>query len=466
MQPFAWIPVRAARPPALLLLLLAAGCTEEAGPRPNLVLVSIDTLRPDRLACYGGPEDVGAGLCGLARQGTRFVWAFSSAPSTAPSVASLLTSRYPSQHGVSELATTTLADEVLSVTEILRDAGYATAAFVSNPVLSRARNLSQGFAIYDDRGTRRERNRPRFTEREAAATTDAALAWARVAPEPWFVWAHYQDPHGPYDPPRAAPISDPPEAVALPVLEDHSGYGGIPRYQVLGGLRSREAYERRYLDEVRYLDVHVARLVADLDALGSRPGVLLTADHGEAFGEDGYYFAHGHSLGLDQIRVPLLARPPGVRTGSGVVSEAVSTLDVAPTLLAWAGLPAPAAFEGQRLPRPGEHVAARSLFAEHRLRAAVVRDGVYYARDRERFDGPRRDPVSGGSLRPLPARSARLEPTPAAGLPAYEEPEAAGIASELEDELTRRSGSPGREAPRAPVAEDVRERMRSLGYLE
>jgi arylsulfatase len=455
---------RALLPLWLALGLAAAGCGQGREPRPNLLLVSVDTLRPDRLACYGGREDIGAGLCGLARRGTRFVWAFSSAPSTAPSVASLLTSRYPSQHGVSERANTTLPDEAVSVAELLRDAGYTTAAFVSNPVLSQARNLSQGFTIYDDRSTRRERNRRRFTEREAAATSDAALAWARVAREPWFLWVHYQDPHGPYDPPSAAPITDPPEAKALPVLEDHSGYGGIPRYQVLGDLRSWDAYARRYLDEVRYLDVHLARLVADLDALGSPLGVLLTADHGEAFGEDGYYFAHGHSLSLDQIRVPLLARPPEAGRESSVVSEAVSTLDVAPTLLAWAGLQAPAEFEGEVLPGPGDPTGSRSLFAEHRLRTAVIRDGIYYARDRESFDAARRDPVSGGALHPLPARTARLAASETPSLPPYEEP--GGLASELEGELASRPDAESGKAPRVPLSEEVREQMRSLGYLE
>src|SRR5262245_10713624 len=288
-------------------LALSACGTPPSGP-PNLLLITIDTLRADRLACYGGEPDVGTAICALADGGTRFAWAFSAAPHTAPSVASLLTSRYPSFHGVGQDASSRLRFSQPTVAGLLRAAGYTTAAFVSNPVLNPSRNFGQGFDVYDVNLTRHERNRPGALERVAADTTDAALTWARTGPaSPWFVWVHYQDPHGPYDPPGAGPARDEPGAEVLPVLEQQSGLGGIPAYQALPGLHSAAAYERRYLDEIRYLDPHVGRLIAALDELG-RPAVLLTADHGEAFGEDGFYFAHGHSVGLDQIRVPLLWR--------------------------------------------------------------------------------------------------------------------------------------------------------------
>lgn len=294
-------------------LVLLAGCAEET-PRPDLLLVTVDTLRADRLACYGGPASVGTGLCALGDRGVRYLWAFAPAPSTAPSVASLLTSRLPSHHGLTQSARTALPDAAVTVAERLGDAGYETAAFVSNPVLSRGRGLEQGFAVYDDHMTRRERNRG-MVEREAGETTDAALAWLKVARSPWFLWVHYQDPHGPYEPPHPPHRSDPEGAERLPVLADHSGRGGIPAYQALPGLRSAAAYGERYLDEIRHLDLHVARLVAAADAGGAPPFVVLTADHGEAFGEDGYFFAHGHSVGLDQVRVPLLVRPAAPAPG-------------------------------------------------------------------------------------------------------------------------------------------------------
>jgi arylsulfatase A-like enzyme len=448
---------------ALGAALTLSGCRPEAPAQANLLLITIDTLRADRLACYGGPPDVGAEICRLAERGVRYRWAFSSAPYTAPAVASILTSQYMSYHGVSQSALSFLGQDVLTLAEVLRDAGYTTAAFVSNPVLDKMRKLDQGFDVYDQRMTRRERNRPFYVEREAKSTSDAALAWAQVAArEPWFVWLHYQDPHGPYEPPDAASARDDPGSPALPVLENDSGRGGIPAYQALPGLFTKPAYQRRYLDEIRYLEAHLKRLIEGLDALGDPPAVILTSDHGEAFTEDGYYFAHGHSVGLDQIRVPLLLRPrePGK---ARVVDEPVSVIDVAPTLLRIAGLPAPDSFQGRPLPDGGGGgEARRAIYAEHSHRAAVIRGNTYYARDRLRLKEPTPDPNSMGLLAPLPRRRAQLSGD--GPLPAYE---TGAVPGEFEPLLRRflRDTRSLRAGPRhESIPEEMRQRLRALGY--
>jgi arylsulfatase A-like enzyme len=452
---------------AALAPLLLAGCS--APPPPNLLLVTIDTLRADRLTCYGGPAGAGARICALFDGGWRFRWAFSTAPYTTPSVASLLTSRYPAFHGVTQSPASYLGNDELTVAEALLRAGYTTAAFVSNPVLDRRRALGQGFEIYDQRMTRRERNRPGYAEREAAATTDAALAWAQVkAREPWFLWVHFQDPHGPYEPPGSSPPADPPGARLLPVLEDHSGRGGIPWYQQLPGTYSQAAYERGYLDEIAYLDPHVARLVAGVDALGRPPAIVLTSDHGEAFGEDGYYFAHGHSVGLDQIRVPLFFRPARASMAGGVIDTPVSLVDVAPTLLRLADVAVPASYQGRPLPIAGVGSVAsepRAIFAEHGRQAAIVRGDRFYSRDRDPFEG-RLEVDLGNEMPALPPRTARLRNEDA--LPPYEAVTGDGPDEELETQLgaflheTR--GLRG--LRREQVPEDIRERMRALGYVE
>jgi arylsulfatase A-like enzyme len=447
---------------ALAALPLAAGCG--AAAPPNLLLVTVDTLRADRLACYGGPDDIGAGICGIFEPGWRFRWALSTAPYTAPSVASLLTSRYPAFHGVTQ--------SPASYLEKLQSAGYTTAAFVSNPVLDRRRALGQGFEIYDQRMTRRERNRPGYAEREAAATADAALAWAQVAArEPWFVWVHFQDPHGPYEPPDSTPPPDLQDDAALPVLEGHSGRGGIPWYQQLPGTFGQAAYERGYLDEIEYLDPHVVRLVEGLEALGRPPAILLTSDHGEAFGEDGYYFAHGHSVGLDQIRVPLFFRPAEPSGRGGVVDAPVSLVDVAPTLLRLARLELPASYQGRPLPSPAADPAVdgppepRPIFAEHGRQAAIVQGNLFYSRDRDPFEGLREVELD-EDMPALPPRTARLRAADA--LPDYERVTGDGPDEELESQLggflheTRNR----RGLRRAEVPEDVRERMRALGYVD
>jgi len=459
---------------AVLAPLLALACSGGPPPPPNLLLLTVDTLRADRLACYGGPADVGRELCALAENGTRFAWAFSTAPSTAPSVTSILSSSYPARHGVTQSAVSFLPSEAVTVAEVLADAGYTTAAFVSNPVLDRSRNLTQGFAVWDQRMTRAERNRPDHREREAEAAVAAALAWARVGAEaPWFLWVHLQDPHGPYEPPGAPPVHDPEDAEALPVLANHSGRGGIPAYQALPGLRAPESYERRYRDEIRYLGAHVERLVAGLDALGEPPAVLLTSDHGEAFGEDGYWFAHGHSVGLDQIRVPLLWRPPGrvpERPGRSVPG-AVGLVDVAPTLVAAAGLPLPEAFAGRPLPVAGVDAPAptsepRPVFAEDARRLAVVLGGAYYARDRESFAEAETDRTSGGKVVPLRPRTARLLPD--GTTPGYARAAPDGAAAALEELVAGYAALPrGAAHERAePLPAELRESLEALGYLE
>jgi len=452
-----------------LAAALLSGCGGASrDPRPNLLLVTVDTLRPDRLACYGGESDVGHALCRIGERGTHFVWALSTAPATAPSIASILTSRYPSQHGVSQSAVSFLAEDAVSVAELLREAGYATAAFVCNPVLDRLRNLGQGFDVYDDRMTRRGPDEPKRTDREAQAATEAALAWLRAAEPPWFLWIHYQDPHGPYAPPGAPePSRDDGKGRALPVLSDHSGHEGIPAYQALPNLFTADAYERRYLDEIRYLDAQLERLIDALDARGRPVGILLTADHGEAFGEDGYYFAHGHSVGLEQIRVPLLWRAPG-SGATGVIRTPVSTLDVAPTLLAAAGLEAPAAFQGRPLPVADapDAASARPLFAEHPLRAAVLIGNAYYARDRRPLDDPVHDRISGGKLHPVAPRTARLG---AEGrLPAYESAGDAGASAALAELLAEflSAGDRRIEPSTRPLSPETQERLEALGYLE
>lgn len=441
-----------------------AGCSRELPP--NLLLISVDTLRPDRLACYGGPPNSGTGLCEIFRDGTRYAWAFTPAPYTAPAVASLLTSLYPAYHGVTQAAVSYLGADEQTVAELLEAAGYTTAAFVSNPVLDRARNFGQGFAIYDQRMTRRERNRRNYAERDAVATTDAVLAWAEAElAEPWFLWVHYQDPHGPYEPPGAAPGADPPGEPQLPVLSNQSGRAGIPAYQAIPGLHTLSAYERRYRDEIAWLDPQIRRLVAGLDAKARRPAILLTADHGEAFGEDGYYFAHGHSLGLDQIRVPLLYRPARGQAPARVETP-VSLIDVAPTLLSLAGVAIPEAFQGRVLTGIGAPDApAREIFAEHGRQAAVVASGRFYSRDRLAEEAGRALDL-GQELPWLPARTATIGSD--GPNPAYRPADVAGSDADLEAllagflERTRdRQGLVHEE-----VDAELRARMQALGYVE
>jgi hypothetical protein len=204
----------------------------------------------------------------------------------------------------------------------------------------------------------------------------------------------------------------------------------------------------------------VAKLLAELEKRDPKAGILLTADHGEALGEDHYYFCHGHSLALDQIRVPLLWRPPGGTTAE-TRSVPVSLLDVAPTLLVSAGLPVPVAFEGQTLEwaRP-EGSSDRVLFSEHPQRYAAIVGNRYYAKDVGDLTRAGRDPNTMGRLRPLASRQAILGEL-VRGLPEYSD----GAVAELDlliDQVVNESAevSPG------SLDEATRARLKALGYID
>ena len=226
-----------------LWLLTLAACGGPVSLQPNLLLVTVDTLRPDRLACYGGPGGTGEEICGIGESGARYSWVISPSPFTSVAIASILTSRYPSEHGMTAFASSALPSNAVTLADALRAGGYKTAAFVANPTLNRSRNLHQGFDLYEDRlpalpslpaeatGTSR---------RSASSLTDAALAFAEVSEAPWFIWVHFVETRGPYS--RADLESEDEIAgTSLPRgwrstrlrrLEDQSGRGGVPAYQL------------------------------------------------------------------------------------------------------------------------------------------------------------------------------------------------------------------------------------------
>lgn len=455
-------PVRRLARLTLALLLWSTSCAEP-GP-PNLLLITVDTLRADRLACYGGPAGVGREICALADSGTRFQWAFSTAASTAPAMTSMMTSLYMPQHSVWQDMRSRLDPKHATLAAELKKAGYQTAAFVSNPVLGK-RRLARGFDYYDEKMTRRERNRPHLRERAAADTTDAVLAWVGKASSPWFIWVHYQDPHGPFLPPGAAVRKEIAGSLELKVLGDASGLGGIPIYQVLPGIRGLETYEAMYLDEIRYVDQEIGRLLSGFGWFGSRPGVLLTSDHGESFGEDGFYMAHGHSPALELVRVPMLWRPPSGGPAGGLVHESVSLVDVAPTLLSLIGQAIPSSFRGRALPLDGREGPERVIFADQIRFLAAIRGDRYYARERHPGKGNWNGNPWSHFYPELPARVADLGRGPA--LPGYTPASEAEI-SALEGPLQAfveawpiRKGKWANE----DVSDELRASLRALGYM-
>ncbi len=326
-----------ARTAMAAVLLIASGCARQAAPprsRPNVLLVTIDTQRADRLGCYGYERAVTPTLDGLAARGVRFEVAVAHAPLTAPSHASILTGLTPLGHGVRDNGAYVLPASARSVAEDFQKAGYRTSGFISGFPLKRRFGFDRGFSVYDDNLPRgKDARRTAYVERTADRTTDAALRWLEQAspgqqPAPFFLWVHYFDPHAPY------------EAPATFMANGASPYDG----------------------EVAFVDAQLARLLRGVEAAGPTL-VLVTGDHGESLGEHGED-THGIFVYDATIRVPFLLAGPGVPLG--VVSRTVARgIDVLPTLLDFAGLKARAT-PGRSLRRAasGERVADEPAYSE------------------------------------------------------------------------------------------------------
>ncbi len=342
---------RASRPLSLGILLLALGlstCSRAPAPRAKrVILVTCDTLRADHLGCYGYDLPTSPAVDRFAKDATLYESAWSTTSVTAPAIASLMTGQLPDELGVAGGNPFILPSAFETLAETLVKSGVRTSAVVSNWVLRRPAppnadaGIPQGFEHYDDTMTHREELRPMF-ERTGEETTDAAIAWLSSAAAskdaPFFLWVHYQDPHGPYTPPpgfaeRFARPADPAEK-ELQVGEAARVRGAIPAYQKFGDERKPSSYRARYDGEIASFDAAFGRLMTWLEQHGMLDDALVvfTADHGESLGERDYWFCHEQNLHVEESRIPLVVRFPkdgrGERRG-----DAVSLLDLHPTVL-------------------------------------------------------------------------------------------------------------------------------------
>ena len=325
----------------LISCLASLGCGEggRGGEQPDVLLISVDTLRADHLGAYGYDKPTSPILDRFAEHSLLFERCQAHAPNTRPSVASLLTGFLP--HETRVMHGGPLPDELDTLAEILKERGYVTRAVVSNWVLRIKSGMDQGFDAYDARMQEREKNRKTWPERTAAHTTDAAIEMLDQPRDgPLFLWVHYQDPHGPYAPPDGSDreFRDDRPPRPLPVNAGLSGIGGIPSYQVLGPVRDHYDYIAAYDAEIRYFDEHLGRF---LDALGERglleeSLIVFTADHGEALGERNFFFNHVGYLYGTLTHVPMLLRW-GDRL-SGRRRDPCQLIDVVPTVISALGI--------------------------------------------------------------------------------------------------------------------------------
>ncbi len=286
-----------------------------------VVLISIDTLRADRLPVYGYDRVETPAIDALRQDGILFERAWCQVPLTLPSHASLLTGLLPPEHGVRDNLGYRLAAERLPyLPRLLKEAGYATGAAVSAFVLRGDVGLGEGFDFYDDRVELEVGDELGSQQRAGPETLAAALPWLEeVAGGPFFLFFHLYEPHDPYAPPEP--------------------------------WASR--YASAYDGEVAFADEIVGRLVAELERLGvyDRALVVLLSDHGEALGEHGEE-THGILLHREVVQVPLLVKLPGGERAGATVSRAVGLTDVVPTVLGLLGMEVPAGLPGENLLSP------------------------------------------------------------------------------------------------------------------
>jgi arylsulfatase A-like enzyme len=335
------------RPLALAAVLLLSACGPPPSP-PNVLLITIDTLRADRLGCYGYGRATSPHIDRLAAQGVLFERAYTTLPRTTQSVASILTGRYPKSHGARGLFSA-LSPANLTLAEILAERGYDTAAFVSNLFLRPGQGFEQGFATYDN-------PQARWDGDSASAISSAALDWLKRprGGRPFFLWTHYLDPHWTYRP--APPFDgafDRGFAERFTLYEDLDA-GRLTKGQVIFENR----LSPRQVEHVKALyDGEIAQVDAALASLldyAARPElspllIVLTSDHGESLGEHGYHFAHGEYLYQESLHVPLLISLPG-RVPAGLrVGALAQNVDVVPTIAALLGLHRVQASDGRPL---------------------------------------------------------------------------------------------------------------------
>ena len=428
---------------------LAAGCErgsrdEPGRARPNVVVITVDTLRADRLGCYGFERARTPHIDKLAAEGVLAEHAIAPAPTTLPSHTSIFTGLQPPAHGVRDNGSFLVPDEALTLAERLKAEGYRTQAFISAMVLHRMYNLNQGFDGYDDQlwGGGDRADIALMRERSGQRTMDLVLQWlgraaASSKDKPFFLWVHLFDPHAPYDPPAS-------DAKAAPTPYD-------------GEIASVDRQIGRFVEALRQKDALDDTIV------------VFTSDHGESLGEHGEA-THAVFIYESTVHVPLILRYPRKLPAGKIYPGPARLVDIMPTILGLLGVE-PSASQGTDLSGPFAGSAPPPTFAQYSeslhpeleygmapLYGVRVGDWTYIQAPRPELYDRAKDP---GETRNL------LEPSAAASDPGGAS--AAGAqAMKLDHELSKTLGELERLAlaPKAkPLDEDTADMLRALGYV-
>lgn len=406
----------------LVLVMTVIGCSRSAeSPTPtsndsrvsphgieNVIVISIDTLRADHLACYGHEFVKTPNIDTLAKEGVLFTQHFNVAPTTLSSHTSLMTGTYPHSHGVLKNSNRVSDDNVM-LAETLKAAGFETAGFIGAAPLGPAVNFAQGFDHYDSRFSFGEVGHANVTQRRANEVTDAVLDWlaqGRDAQEArgghrdrLFLFVHYFDAHWPYAAPPPFGQMYRPDAPAVDVSIrgmgkvrrllrlgfDHRGDPAQPasgedanrnpsKHERIGrknwdeGMELARGLDAEYCAEITFCDEHLGRLITGLkrENLYENSLIVLTSDHGETMYEHSNFFNHGESVYDTEIHTPLIVRFPRGNFGGRKESRLVSSIDLVPTILELVGEPVTDRVEGESFDglMDGSLPARAPIFAE------------------------------------------------------------------------------------------------------
>lgn len=423
--------------------------------RPSVVIVSLDTLRGDRLGFMGYSRPTSPNLDRFAGEGAVFERASAASSWTLPSHVSLFTGLLPYDHRILHVGQR-VRPELRMLAERFRDAGYRTAAFTGGGYVSWGYGFGQGFEVFRDHDELRDGGPERLAGN--------ALAWAREhANEPIFLFVHSYEPHGPY---LHDDFADPEDRGRLPESRSEP-VGGV--------LEDPTPEERRYIadlydGDVLHADRVLGGLLADLrEVLGERAIGVVTSDHGEDLWDHAAEDipAHGHTLYEEILHVPLLVWAPGQVPRGCRIASPVSQLDLPRTLLDLAGIADP--------DFPGRSLASALLACEEPEPLPVLAEGVRYAAERfSRREGDRKaivEPVpseSGtrrwGSARAIELYDLAVDPRERRSLAA----EAGADDRALVEEVLRRIRSTergGAEGAARPISPELEEQLKSLGYV-
>ncbi|MBI4166739.1 MAG: sulfatase-like hydrolase/transferase [Acidobacteria bacterium] len=421
----------------VLFLPIAAPAQSSPAAKTSLLLITVDTLRADRLGCYGARRVETPAMDALAQEGVRFANAYAQVPITLPSHTVILSGMYPVSNGVRDFTSSGIPPSVGMLAETFKRQGYMTAAFVSAFVLDGTWGFNRGFDTYDDHFDARqfETRNPGSIERRADATVDRLLAWLKARPggksprQPFFVWLHLFDPHSDYNPPE-------------PYRTRYAG--------------------RLYDGEVAYADSQLARLFGELRRSGEYDHALiaLLGDHGESLGEHGED-EHGFFVYNATTHVPFILKLPHSEGARRVISQPVGTIDLAPTLLDLLRLrdPIRGQFQGSSLaslalgkPPPAERPVycetyyPWSSFGWAPLHALVSRKFRFVEAPRAEIYDLAADPGETRNL--IESRRSDSE----------------ALRAELQN-LERRYAAPAAAAKGPPLAPETVEKLKSLGYV-